>query len=55
VMEFEYPAHIQQPHIESVVNYFRGSGKNPCSLEEAAVVMSMMDSTLENNSVAQSR
>jgi 1,5-anhydro-D-fructose reductase (1,5-anhydro-D-mannitol-forming) len=47
VMEFEYPINIQHPMIEDVVRYFRGEGKNPCSLEEAAVVMSMMDATVD--------
>ena len=46
VMEFDYPVNIQQPMIDSVVKYFRGEGPNPCSLEEASVVMSMMDATL---------
>lgn len=49
VLEFEYPAHIQQPMIESVVKYFRGEGKNPCALEEASVVMEMMDTTLKDS------
>lgn len=46
VLDFDYPVNIQQPMIESVTNYFRGKAKNPCSLDEAAVVMSMMDATL---------
>ncbi len=40
-----HPAHIQQPMIELVVNYFMNTAPNPCSLEEAKVVMDMMDST----------
>ena len=40
---FEYPAHIQQPHINNVVQYFRGESSNPCSLEEALVTMNIMD------------
>jgi 1,5-anhydro-D-fructose reductase (1,5-anhydro-D-mannitol-forming) len=47
VMDFDYPVNIQQPMIEDVVRYFRGEGKNPCSLDEAAVVMSMMDATVD--------
>jgi 1,5-anhydro-D-fructose reductase (1,5-anhydro-D-mannitol-forming) len=45
VMEMDYPENIQQPMIEAVVKYFRGEGENPCSLEEALVVMEIMDST----------
>ncbi|MDX2046843.1 MAG: Gfo/Idh/MocA family oxidoreductase [Chitinophagaceae bacterium] len=43
ILEFEYPVHIQQPHINHVVQYFRGEGPNPCSLEEALVTMKIMD------------
>lgn len=42
-IEEDYPKHIQQPHIENVVKYFRGQGPNPCSLEEALVTMKIMD------------
>lgn len=45
VLDMEYPTHIQEPMIDAVVHYFRGSGPNPCSLEEAQVVMRMMDTT----------
>jgi hypothetical protein len=44
-VEAEYPENIQKPMIEAVVKYFRGTGANPCSLEEALVVMEMIDST----------
>jgi predicted dehydrogenase len=43
LLEFEYPANIQQPHINNVVKFFRGEGPNPCSLEEALVTMKIMD------------
>lgn len=43
LINFEIPAHIQQPHIENVVKYFRGEAPNPCSLEEAWVTMKIMD------------
>ncbi len=46
VFEFINPPHIQQPMIEEVVKYFRGEGKNPCSLEDALVSMQIMDSTI---------
>lgn len=39
-----YPPHVEQPMIEAVVQYFSGSSSfNPCSAEEAAVVMGWMD------------
>ena len=43
LLEKENPVHIQQPHIESVVQYFRGEAENPCSLAEALVTMKVMD------------
>jgi len=43
ILEKENPLHIQQPHIENVVHFFRGEGENPCSLEEALVTMEIMD------------
>ncbi len=43
--EFSFPNHIQQPMIEEVVAHFRGSNKNPCSLDEALVTMKMMEET----------
>lgn len=45
VMDMEYPTHIQEPMIEKVVDYFRGTGPNPCSLEESLIIMEMIDST----------
>jgi 1,5-anhydro-D-fructose reductase (1,5-anhydro-D-mannitol-forming) len=45
VLEFDYPVNIQQPMIDGVVRYFRGEGANPCSLQEACVVMQMIDAT----------
>ena len=45
-LTFEYPENIQQPMITEVVKFFRGEGPNPCSLEEALVSMTMMDSTV---------
>jgi len=44
------PEHIQQPMIEQVNNYFRGSGDNPCSVSEAKAVMSLID-TFSNSPV----
>jgi 1,5-anhydro-D-fructose reductase (1,5-anhydro-D-mannitol-forming) len=45
-LEFPFPEHIQQPMIARVVDYFRGKGENPCSLEEALKSLKMMDVTL---------
>jgi len=42
-MDFEHPRHIQQPMIEQVVNYFLHKGDNPCSIEQAIIVMRMID------------
>jgi predicted dehydrogenase len=38
--------HVQQPMIERVVNYFLGKEENPCSAEEGAEVMKIMDAVL---------
>ncbi len=43
LIEMEYPAHIQQPHIHNVVQFLRNEGSNPCSLAEALVTMEIMD------------
>lgn len=43
LIEMQYPTHIQQPHINNVVQFFRNEGPNPCSLEEALVTMEIMD------------
>lgn len=43
LLERENPIHIQQPHIENVVRYFRDEGENPCSLEDALIIMEIMD------------
>ena len=43
----DYPENIQLPMIDAVTKFFRGEGANPCSLEEALVVMRMIDETLQ--------
>jgi predicted dehydrogenase len=43
-VEFIHPQHIQQPFIEKIVAYFNGEGPNPCSIDEAVVLMRVMDS-----------
>lgn len=40
---FEGLQHVQQPMIEKVVEYFLDKGTNPCSGEEGAVVMKLID------------
>jgi predicted dehydrogenase len=40
---FETLQHVQQPMIEKVVQYFLGEGVNPCSGDEGAEVMRMME------------
>jgi predicted dehydrogenase len=41
---FIHPQHIQQPMIEKVVAYFKNEGPNPCSIDEAVVLMNIVDS-----------
>jgi predicted dehydrogenase len=41
---FDTLQHVQQPMIEKVVQYFSGKAVNPCSGEEGAEVMRMMES-----------
>lgn len=40
-----FPAleHVQQPMIEKVVAYFNNEGPNPCSIDEAIVLMKIID------------
>jgi 1,5-anhydro-D-fructose reductase (1,5-anhydro-D-mannitol-forming) len=45
ILEMDYPVNIQHPMIDAVTRYIRGEGANPCSLEEALIVMKMMDKT----------
>lgn len=40
---FVHPQHIQQPHITNIVAYFNHRQPNPCSIEEAIVLMDIMD------------
>lgn len=43
VLSFEPPAHIQQPMIGDVVQYFLGNAPNPCSASDALLSMSVME------------
>jgi predicted dehydrogenase len=40
---FDVLQHVQQPMIEATVQYFLGEGANPCSGQEGAEVMRMME------------
>ncbi|MEO7120705.1 MAG: Gfo/Idh/MocA family oxidoreductase [Ginsengibacter sp.] len=42
-ISFTPPRHVQQPMIEKVVQYFLGKGPNPCSAEDGAEVMQLLD------------
>jgi predicted dehydrogenase len=42
-LTFTHPEHIQQPFIEKIVHYFNNEGPNPCSIDEAIVLMDIMD------------
>ncbi len=45
IQELVFPPlqHVQQPMIESTVNYFLGKGPNPCSGAEGATIMHWID------------
>ena len=43
IIAFTRPEHVQQPMIEKVVEYFLGEGPNPCSAEDGAEVMRLME------------
>jgi predicted dehydrogenase len=42
-INFTHPEHIQQPMIEKIVAYFKDEGPNPCTIDEAVVLMQIMD------------
>lgn len=41
--KFSTPMHVQQPLIEKTVGYFLGKHANPCTVQEAEVVVKIMD------------
>ena len=43
IFSIDVPQHVQQPLIAKVVAYFLGEGENPCSGEEGAEVMKLID------------
>jgi predicted dehydrogenase len=40
---FTHPEHIQQPMIEKMVAFFNNEAPNPCTIDEAVVLMDIMD------------
>ncbi|WP_216664431.1 Gfo/Idh/MocA family protein [Oceanispirochaeta sp. M1] len=44
VLNFTNPVNIQQPMIQSAVDYFLGAGDNPCSMDEGIACMEILDS-----------
>ena len=42
-ISFDAMQHVQQPMIEQVVSYFLGEGPNPCSGEDGAEIMRLID------------
>lgn len=44
IIPFEHPKHIQQPLIQSTVNYFLDKQDNPCSIEDGVLGMQIIDS-----------
>ena len=47
VIAFTPPQHVQQPMIEKVVEYFLDLGTNPCSGQDGAEIMKLLDSFTE--------
>ncbi|WP_295790951.1 Gfo/Idh/MocA family oxidoreductase [Mucilaginibacter sp.] len=42
-LNFTHPENIQHPMIEKIVAYFNGEGPNPCSIDEAILLMDILD------------
>ena len=42
-LEFDKLAHVQEPMIKKVVDYFLGHSPNPCSGQEGVEVMKMIE------------
>lgn len=49
ILDFEPLQHVQEPMIGAVVKYFSGDAENPCSGEEGAEVMKIMDLLAHHN------
>lgn len=50
IFEAQPLAHVQQPMIAKVVNYFLGNGENPCDGETALETMKLLDAFTQNQS-----
>jgi predicted dehydrogenase len=51
IIHFEPPAHIQQPMIEKIVNYFLDKAPNPCSAADAIQSMRVMEAFVYGNNL----
>jgi predicted dehydrogenase len=49
ILNFDPLAHVEQPMIAQVVDYFLGKTANPCTAEEAVVTMELMASFTQNS------
>lgn len=49
VLTFDPPAHIQQPMIQKVVDFFLNRGSNPCSASDAIESMQVMEDFVYGN------
>ncbi len=47
---FEQPQHIAYPMVEKIVRYFNGEGNNPCGIEDAIVLMDIIDAFAKTSS-----
>ncbi|WP_299118815.1 Gfo/Idh/MocA family oxidoreductase [uncultured Winogradskyella sp.] len=47
ILKYEHPKHIQQPIIQSTVNYFLEKGENPCPIEEGIKGMQIIDAFIK--------
>ncbi len=51
-LSFDPPEHIQQPMIQKIVNYFRGTEPNPCSAADAIESMKVMEAFAYGNRIS---
>ena len=50
IFKFDQLEHVQQPMIQSVVQYFRGRGPNPCPAEDGVLCMRLIDALASKKS-----
>jgi predicted dehydrogenase len=48
---FVHPQHVEQPMIADVVAYFNDEAPNPCAIDEAIVLMDIMDAFTGKNNI----